>query len=229
MRRINLHNHTTFSDGKKTPKEIIEEAIEKGLDEIGITDHYEYFLGFFRYKSNISLYFRVLNHLKEKYKDKIKVFAGLEMDVKVIDEADLPYEFFDDLDFILFERVDVIEDLKKLIALKKDIPVRVGLAHPSFDKIKDYKEFIDLLEKNNIFIELNTSCYVFGSPQDRPDLVEHPLLFEKQERFFKLIKNKKIDILIGADVHRIEDDVNQVDKAYEFLDKMDLKKKLIKI
>ncbi len=35
----NLHNHTTCSDGKLTPEELIKMAYEKGLSGIAITDH----------------------------------------------------------------------------------------------------------------------------------------------------------------------------------------------
>ena len=31
--------HTTFSDGKNTPEEMVQEAIRKGLDTVGISDH----------------------------------------------------------------------------------------------------------------------------------------------------------------------------------------------
>lgn len=37
--RFDLHVHTNYSDGKFTPEEVIELAIEKGLDGIAITDH----------------------------------------------------------------------------------------------------------------------------------------------------------------------------------------------
>ncbi|PID75375.1 MAG: phosphoesterase [Deltaproteobacteria bacterium] len=36
---IDLHIHTTFSDGTKTPQEIVQLAIQKGLTAIAITDH----------------------------------------------------------------------------------------------------------------------------------------------------------------------------------------------
>lgn len=39
MRAIDLHTHTDYSDGSKTPKELIDYAIEKGLAAIAITDH----------------------------------------------------------------------------------------------------------------------------------------------------------------------------------------------
>lgn len=39
MRKIDLHCHTTASDGIKTPSELIDFAIENGVDVLAITDH----------------------------------------------------------------------------------------------------------------------------------------------------------------------------------------------
>ena len=39
--KADLHIHTSFSDGFSSPKEVIETAIEKGIDCIAITDHNE--------------------------------------------------------------------------------------------------------------------------------------------------------------------------------------------
>ena len=36
---FNYHTHTTFSDGKKTPEEVVESAISQGLKSIGFSDH----------------------------------------------------------------------------------------------------------------------------------------------------------------------------------------------
>jgi hypothetical protein len=36
---IDMHIHSTFSDGKLTPKQIVDEAISKGMKAIAITDH----------------------------------------------------------------------------------------------------------------------------------------------------------------------------------------------
>jgi len=38
-RRIDLHMHSTISDGSLTPKEIIDEAVKNNVDTISITDH----------------------------------------------------------------------------------------------------------------------------------------------------------------------------------------------
>ncbi len=37
--KVDLHTHTTSSDGTLTPKELIYYAKEKGLDAIAISDH----------------------------------------------------------------------------------------------------------------------------------------------------------------------------------------------
>jgi hypothetical protein len=39
MNRVDLHAHTTASDGTLTPRELVQLAAEKGLAALGITDH----------------------------------------------------------------------------------------------------------------------------------------------------------------------------------------------
>ena len=39
MSRIDLHTHTTFSDGSLSPTDLVEHAIQQGLQTLAITDH----------------------------------------------------------------------------------------------------------------------------------------------------------------------------------------------
>ena len=39
MMLSDFHVHTTFSDGKHTPEEMILSAVEKGMTAIGFSDH----------------------------------------------------------------------------------------------------------------------------------------------------------------------------------------------
>ena len=39
MKYIDLHMHSTCSDGSYTPKELVRAAREKGLSDISLTDH----------------------------------------------------------------------------------------------------------------------------------------------------------------------------------------------
>ena len=80
--KTNFHMHTTFADGKNTVEEMILAAIDNGGEAVGFSEH-----GYTpidhswcmmpevtdRYIENVNLY-------KEKYKDKIKVYCGIEAD-----------------------------------------------------------------------------------------------------------------------------------------------------
>ncbi len=79
----NLHTHTCYDDGADTPEEVILTAIDKGFTSIGFSGHsYMHYApshsmsmaGTEEYKNDIAL-------LKEKYRDKIDIFCGLEVDM----------------------------------------------------------------------------------------------------------------------------------------------------
>lgn len=76
------HIHTTFSDGKNTPEEMVIAAIEMGIAEIGFSDHsYTFFDESYCIKRDkIAEYKREIARLKAKYKDKIKILCGVEQD-----------------------------------------------------------------------------------------------------------------------------------------------------
>lgn len=90
----NLHTHSTYCDGKDTPEQMIQAAIAKGFKSIGFSGHsYTYFDAV----SSMSLegteeYKKEIRSLAEKYKDKIKVFLGIEYDYfSEIDTSDFDY------------------------------------------------------------------------------------------------------------------------------------------
>lgn len=79
---IDLHTHTVFSDGKNTAEEMVEAAISLGMEAIGFTDH-----SYTPFDPDIGIapgreeeYRRTVRALKEKYRDRITVFLGIEQD-----------------------------------------------------------------------------------------------------------------------------------------------------
>ena len=82
MRYSNLHAHTLFSDGKQTPEENVRAAIEKNMSAIGISDHsYTAFdLCYCIPENKVGEYLREMRRLKEKYREQIPVFIGIECD-----------------------------------------------------------------------------------------------------------------------------------------------------
>ena len=76
----NYHTHTTFCDGKNTAEEVVLAAIDGGLCAIGFSGHgHTDFDGSYCMK-DIPGYCREIKRLKEKYKDKIEVYLGVEED-----------------------------------------------------------------------------------------------------------------------------------------------------
>ena len=78
--KSNLHTHSTFCDGKNTPEEIVISAINKGFASIGISGH-GYTEFDLRYcVKNVAEYQNEIKRLKEKYKNEIEIYLGVEED-----------------------------------------------------------------------------------------------------------------------------------------------------
>ena len=87
-----LHMHTTFSDGKHTPEEMIQEGIRRGLTEIGISDHsFVEMDDSAMTPENAEPYRWEISRLKEKYAERIRVRCGLERDYYSDDFG--PYDY----------------------------------------------------------------------------------------------------------------------------------------
>lgn len=82
MRLSNLHTHSTFSDGRDTPRAIARAAYEKGFLSLGFSDHSytpcdpSYCMTPERYPA----YFRDVRALREEYRGRMDILCGLELD-----------------------------------------------------------------------------------------------------------------------------------------------------
>lgn len=101
MYLTNLHTHTNYCDGKCNTEEMILSAINNNFHSIGISTH-----GPFIYETDWNIHIRNLEKymeevlfLKEKYKNKIDVFLGMEIDY-------LPGIGFNELEISLIKRLD---------------------------------------------------------------------------------------------------------------------------
>lgn len=96
---INFHQHSTGSDGKLTPEQVVQEAIKLGIKHLCFTDHYplpeeeltipgfkqEFEREIEKYKKQrrerfSEEYIKEVRNLIEKYKDKINISFGAEFD-----------------------------------------------------------------------------------------------------------------------------------------------------
>lgn len=78
----NLHTHSTYSDGRNTPLEIIEKAIELNFKSIGFSDHadcgHEIDCKELMKEDQVA-YFELLDSYKKDF-PQIQIFKGLELD-----------------------------------------------------------------------------------------------------------------------------------------------------
>lgn len=105
MQKHNFHTHTIYSDGHDSIRAMIEAAVENGFTALGFSDHsYTY------YQKHLSIpagfgevYINRIKGEAANYADKIKVYAGIELD----GESEIPHENFD---YILASVHDMVKD-----------------------------------------------------------------------------------------------------------------------
>ena len=222
---IDLHNHTPLcnhADG--TPDEFIKKAVEKGIKIYGFADHapmefdYEYRMGF----DDMDRYEEEIKKLKEKYKGKIEILLGYEVDfTPVVDKRVLERKvdyfigsvhFLDnwgfdnpefikewdkrDVDDVYREYFSKIEKManSKLFDIAGHIDLVKVFGHKPKTDIKDLaKDALKAIKKSGMAIEINTA----GLRKPVKELYPSNELLE-------MILNEGIDITFSSDAHSPE-------------------------
>jgi histidinol phosphatase-like PHP family hydrolase len=144
---IDLHTHTTFSDGELIPSELVRRAEVKGYTAIGLTDHVDF--------TNIE---HVLSSIsKAKYLEDVlnmKILAGVEL-------THVPPEKLDEIvtlarrlgaELVVVHGETPVEPVRpgtNLAAIKAGVDI---LAHPGFLTIQE----ADLARDNNVCLEITS-------------------------------------------------------------------------
>lgn len=224
---VNLHNHTTFSDGEFLPEKIVEFAIKNEIMHLGICDH-------FKTKKipksmdvdKIDEYVLAINKIKERYDKEINIYLGLEIDFSLlrtnfVSLFSCNLEYFD---YLLFEYVSDSEvfglAIDELIKIRKTFPCTIGLAHCDIEKIFGKDRFLELIEKcekNDIFVELNSSSFYQRGIT--------PYYYFAEE-FFAGLKNRNIGISIGSDTHYEIKEVGNISNAMKFIKQLGIEENL---
>ena len=203
-----LHNHTTFSyDGVNSLEEVIENAMSKGVEVIGITDH-QFSIG-----SDIGEYIYSVNECKRKYKNYIKVLCGLEIGTRP-QPNNLILSSIKNIDYCLFECLDSDNamDFYEFLEWSQLFNMPKGFAHTDIFYLSEKFEIdiIRIMKEKGFFWEINTS----GNYNYYYDFLTNP---EKQQ----LIKDSKISISIGSDTHNINDfNVNKIISCHSLIEKL---------
>ena len=101
MHLTNLHTHTKYCDGKYSAEDMIVAAINSNMQSIGISTHgpTSFASDWNIQKDKVENYISEIIDLKEKYKNTIEVFLGMELDY-------IPGIGFDNYTKSLMKRLD---------------------------------------------------------------------------------------------------------------------------
>ena len=82
MKITNYHTHTTYCDGKNSPEEMVLAAIGANMSEIGFSVHspLPFDSDWAIKEDRLDEYKSELFSLREKYKEQIKIYVGIEQD-----------------------------------------------------------------------------------------------------------------------------------------------------
>jgi len=210
---INLHTHTTFSDGDYTAEQIVATAEKNHLTHIAITDHFHTTKAHSLFPGELENYIGVISEIAKKYPN-INVLAGVEIDTNPehCDLEALPIDLLNKLDLVLFEYVQMedgtsLDDLEPILTA---LEVPCGLAHNDIEANfgpwppESVAEYISSF---GVFVEVNSAW-----PYKRDGVP----FYEKSEKYFLEFKNKVL-VSVGTDVHHNLAEVHNLEKPYRFL------------
>jgi len=191
-----LHNHSTYSDGMNTLKEMAVYCKELGYEYLGICDH-----------SQSAFYAEGLkpDRVAEQHKEidelnkqlfPFKIFKGIESDILNDGSLDYTEDVLKSFDFIVASvhsnlKMDEEKATARLIKAIEN-PYTTILGHPTGRLLLsrpgypiDHKKVIDACAANNVIIELNA----------------HPYRLDIDWRWIPYCIEKGVKISINPDAH----------------------------
>ena len=195
--RGDVHMHTIETDGKNTIEEMAEAARERGYEYMAITDH----------SKNLAMANglddkRAVEHIgrirdvDKKLKGKIRVLAGIEVDILADGSLDLSDSVLEQMDLVIAsvhshfnqESSQMTDRLLKALS-NKNVSI---LGHPTGRQLlrrdaypMDMEAVMDAAKKNRVAMELNS----------------YPERLDLNDRHLRMAKERGVKIVINTDSH----------------------------
>uniref|UniRef100_A0A832E0I9 DNA-directed DNA polymerase n=1 Tax=candidate division WWE3 bacterium TaxID=2053526 RepID=A0A832E0I9_UNCKA len=196
-----IHVHTTHSDGEETTASMVEEALRLGRKYIGISDHAPSVLtrGVASAKTEILNRKSEIEALREKYRGRIEIFFGAEVNIDAQARMALPDELLELYEYAVgsihtsFDQPKEMTTRRLITALEN--PFINLLGHPTGRLLGereayevDWEKVFEVAERQKKILEINA----YPSRLDLPDdLVRSARL-------------RGIKFVISTDAHRHE-------------------------
>jgi DNA polymerase (family X) len=163
-----LHNHSKYSDGKNTIRELAEYCIGKGYEYLGLSDHSKS-----AFYANGLREFDIIRQHEEidalnKELAPFKIFKGIESDILNDGSLDYDKDVLASFDFIVASvhsnlNMDIEKATGRLLKAIEN-PYTTILGHPTGRLLLrrpgypiDYKKVIDACARNQVIIEINAN------------------------------------------------------------------------
>jgi DNA polymerase (family 10) len=165
-----LHNHSTYSDGVNTLKEMAVYCKELGYEYFGICDHSQSAFYAGGLKADKVMEQQAETDKLNKEMGPFRIFKGIESDILNDGSLDYPEEILKTFDFIVASihsnlKMDEAKATARLIKAVEN-PYTTILGHMSGRLLLsrqgypiDYKKVIDACAANHVVIELNANPY----------------------------------------------------------------------
>src|SRR5271157_3348681 len=218
-RLVDLHLHSSYSDGEATILEMVEAALQKDLSTIAFTDHTDIegnFIYAKKFQGSFSDYCAEIMDARDTFPD-LDIWCGIEV---TQDFSEIPADavsIFSQCRIILIDGYAVANPVlcaKAVFDRCQDaefLGTMVGIAHPRFETFTD--QDLEVLVHNPIFLELNNAKINKAQIRGIEDLLSYP--GARANRWS-----------VGSDAHEIHL-VGDVAVAWEILRKFDLESRLI--
>lgn len=194
-----LHNHSTYSDGAHTLKEMASYCKELGFQYLGISDHSQTAF----YANGLTTERVLAQHdeidLLNKELAPFKIFKGIESDILMDGSLDYPEEILKTFDFIVASihfnlNMDEEKATNRLLRAIEN-PYTTILGHPTARLLLaregypiNHKVIIDACAKNDVCIELNSN----------------PKRLDLDWKWISYAQKMGVKIAINPDAHRME-------------------------
>ncbi len=169
--RGTLHNHSAWSDGKHTLRQMTEAALERGYSYYGVCDHSRSLaIANGLSVERVHEQQKEIRELNKAYGDRLRVFSGTECDILSDGSLDYPDDALATFDLVVaaihtrFEMSEK-EATERLIRAIEN-PYTMILAHPTGRLLLrregypiHHEKVIDACAANGVALELNANPY----------------------------------------------------------------------
>lgn len=195
-----LHSHSIYSDGGYTIEEMAKAFMAKGYEYFAVTDHSSVMgitggMG----SKDIKEQWREIEKLNKKYKGKITILKGVEVDILKDGSLDFSDDILKELDVVVISahmrmKLSPEEQTARIIAAIEN-PYSKILGHPSGRLINkrppmefNMEKVIDACVKNKVAIEINAN----------------PLRLDMADKYLRIAKEKGAIFAINTDAHSLD-------------------------